>query len=669
MIVKNLKRSLFLIGASITAFFNLYTSLSFPGSLGIECNYDKSFVPPTLDLPRNINVLKHNNSHNEEYYKSLNKVEKIEANNKEEQSSEQQKLEHEQQNQEETDTLNSQKWLIGPRFSNIQTIPENVAVSLIFGLDSNVHNLARTLLRSGGTENKNWNENELEQNMGQHQDLILEQSICPKHSNFFKWNPNDENNQISKVVGFSFVSRLMYLVLHEHQHRPARSEALARLDRNRDKSIDKRLKQNTFDQGQTGNFDYECDKDTKYIISAIPNGRGFGANYRRYSVEPLLLGLVTDRVTLTMDSLGVGPMEFRKEFLYANCDRHDMQCMFMPLSPCVLTYEDVVKAVRLPKPALMDLKKTGKLSPEYEKEKVLIVTTDNMIMNIKGMVDIFVDKIGKLTMDMGDAPITGHFSNANNANGLIGDGNDVSATDTTKFKKYNPWNVNKDTLKEIRKFLKIELNTYVPWMVGALYGLRPNPYLRKNLDKMVKDSFPADFDPKSAIGLPIRAGDKCIKEQKCMSFDNYMRLAKEMAIKRTMMESKRLDAIASSSSSNPILYDTIILSSESTDMTEPRHNYKQNETFPFKRFIVNNDDVQQGGGGLKHYAEKDNVMISTMQALHMQLFPNTLVANHCSNFHKLMQGFYASCGRTEEGGHFEWLKKNDNKEFRMQCKA
>ena len=114
-------------------------------------------------------------------------------------------------------------------------------------------------------------------------------------------------------VGDSLVSRLIYLAIHEHQHQPARQEALARLQRNANKrNVDNkgrkyRLQRDAIDTDLSGNFDFECAKDTKYLINAIPNGRGFGINYRLFSVEPIELGLVTNRVALLMDSINVGP--------------------------------------------------------------------------------------------------------------------------------------------------------------------------------------------------------------------------------------------------------------------------------------------------------------------------------------------------------------------------
>jgi hypothetical protein len=73
-------------------------------------------------------------------------------------------------------------------------------------------------------------------------------------------------------------------------------------------------------------------------------------------------------------------------------------------------------------------------------------------------------------------------------------------------------------------------------------------------------------------------------------------------------------------------------------MTEARFNYTKNASFPFK-FIANNDDVGQGHGKPRRYSNKDEVMVATMAAMKMQLLPETLILNSCSNFHKLIESF------------------------------
>lgn len=99
-----------------------------------------------------------------------------------------------------------------------------------------------------------------------------------------------------------------------------------------------------------------------------------------------------------------------------------------------------------------------------------------------------------------------------------------------------------------------------------------------------------------------------------MPFDKYMQLAQEMAAKRTKQRNNSgTRAIAAeeqniiSHASKQIMYDKIVLSSDSKHMTEPGFNYTKNASFPFK-FVVNNDDVSEGHGKPKWFKDRDKMM-------------------------------------------------------------
>jgi len=117
-------------------------------------------------------------------------------------------------------------------------------------------------------------------------------------------------------------------------------------------------------------------------------------------------------------------------------------------------------------------------------------------------------------------------------------------------------------------------------------------------------------------------------------------------------------------------YDTIVLTSETREMIEARANYTRDETWRL-HFVVNANDTLQGHGEPTGYwtgnFTADDVMISTLAALQMQLLPGTLVLNACSNFHKMIDSFYSSGCANVSRPYAEWLQKNDNPLLRMQC--
>jgi hypothetical protein len=150
-----------------------------------------------------------------------------------------------------------------------------------------------------------------------------------------------------------------------------------------------------------------------------------------------------------------------------------------------------------------------------------------------------------------------------------------------------------------------------------------------------------------------------LREQACYPFEKYIQLAEEMGAKRRNQTSN--------------IYDTIVLTSDTKDMVESRLNYTStypNAThpdFPF-RFIINANDTMQGHGKPGRYRSKgDEIMLSTLAAMKMQMLAETVVTNACSNFHKVMGGFIdIGCGMAKEPYH-EFLQENENPQLRMKC--
>ena len=357
---------------------------------------------------------------------------------------------------------NSQKWLIGPRLSNVNGMPDDLALSLI--MDGSPLNSV------DGSKH-----------------ILSQQSFCPDRSKFLHWQqlqqPTQEDGKKQEVmIETSLVVRLMYLAMHEHQHKPARAEALARQQNASKQDLSSSETTSGGDMDGVGNFDFECEPDTKYIVTAIPSNRGFGVGFRAFGIEPLMLGLLTNRVSLFMNSLPVGPQALQNNFFYSDCKRKDMQCMFMPLSPCVLTHEDMTNAVQLPHDALLDLRRTGILNETYANEKVLVVESNNLHTQPKGIREAFINKITSLY-------------NRTMTNVSIGEQEDSSS---------KPWNLDDASLQKVKDYLLDPANIWTPWIAAAMYALRPNSYLEGELDGILQKSVPEDFDPTSAIGIPIR---------------------------------------------------------------------------------------------------------------------------------------------------------------------
>jgi hypothetical protein len=101
------------------------------------------------------------------------------------------------------------------------------------------------------------------------------------------------------------------------------------------------------------------------------------------------------------------------------------------------------------------------------------------------------------------------------------------------------------------------------------------------------------------------------------------------------------------SRSNFELNGRIILTSEDGDVLEQRLDF-QNRVKNFSlKFVVNEKDIAQGTGLPKLYKHRaDDVMISSLVALKLQLMATVSVGNCCSNFYLVLLDFLRNgCGR------------------------
>jgi len=182
---------------------------------------------------------------------------------------------------------NTKAWLDGPRLSNAnETLMTEKQIGSLIIMDSSPLGSA-----DGNKE-------------------VLSLSLCPNNSNFWDWRTSSKKALEKNEMNIKSLSvRLMFLAIHESQHRPARAEAMARYNENGSRS---NFTSNF--ASNLGKFDFECDPGTKYIITTIPGGDGLGHAIRNYATEPLLLGLITRRVVLFLPILPWGTQDSKRNF-------------------------------------------------------------------------------------------------------------------------------------------------------------------------------------------------------------------------------------------------------------------------------------------------------------------------------------------------------------------
>ena len=239
--------------------------------------------------------------------------------------------------------FNSPTWLQGPRLGNIDDPSLTRKFDILPPAQSNAADSFRL------------------------QDL-LDQSICSEGSRF---RTMDNTTQITNETRASWTTRLIYWSMHYHQTRHAWTEARHRQGATRTGSTCSGIGTNI------GHYDYECPNAT-FIVASLANV-GLGANVRGGMVYGYLAGLVANRVVVWINDSPVGHKFLRRPWALVSCDnattrsRRDVQCLFRPTTPCVLTHQDIEQAYALSGGETQRLLKYGQLPEGHEHDKVWYV--------------------------------------------------------------------------------------------------------------------------------------------------------------------------------------------------------------------------------------------------------------------------------------------------------
>jgi hypothetical protein len=257
--------------------------------------------------------------------------------------------------------------------------------------------------------------------------LLQQQSLCHQESDFLTagmtttrtisaTSTNATRNSTSTAVLGSeqqlihkhqehllsvWTHRLIYLAIHFHQHRHAFAEAKARRRLNSDHNAEQddsschraKLEEQ---YGRIGNFDFSC-PDSKFFVASLPT-RGLGSVLRVTAANALLAGIAENRTVLFLNnilnrsnnaSLLLSPsLRIMEPWDNVSCDRKDFQCLFQPVSPCVLTLESletahVLHQVRPASPRRISMFQ-GARDLEHENDRVVIL---NLQDNLRDFVD------------------------------------------------------------------------------------------------------------------------------------------------------------------------------------------------------------------------------------------------------------------------------------------
>jgi hypothetical protein len=595
--------------------------------------------------------------------------------------------------------LNSKSWLESKRLGNNNDDDNdnnNNDTSSRFIVDneyvkSSILNI-ESLFSSSSSSSSSFNNNSDDVDEINSQN-ILRHTICAKSSRFLnlKFSSSSTDNDdsaditVNNQATIRYLSlRLLYMSIHVHQHMHAMKEAEYRLNNINNKCENEMKKRNI------GKFDFEC-QDAKFLIVPLKQS-GLGAQVRLVMAPALMAGIASDRIVLFVNGSPVGPKFIREPWMLSSCPRKDKQCFFLPDSPCVVTYDEIANATILEKSERRLLFKTGQL-PDHIQHNDRVVLM-NMAARPQRTPTNFRNRITHIAKEYIINPLLKANPKDPRLPLLFAAVDYILQED----------NDNDDSL-----FYYYGRN-FQAHHAMVFFAMRPNFHFAHRIDDIVdRVIFEGGSNNRNnhrtdlALGLPIRASDKCIDESECPSFETYMQLMQSIWNKNEKnLLNVRQGVAMSSNIEEHLLNTSIILTSESSDIFQAQQNMIVREqqqqsnnrsnnllSFPYK-FVTNKYDVLQNTGSpyamiaaANVTSSKEEILLSTFTSLKMQFYAKYTIGNCCSNHHLLLFDFLkegcgaaatstATTGRGRDGDGGDQhvttcMQDHDDERFRICC--
>jgi hypothetical protein len=469
---------------------------------------------------------------------------------------------------------------------------------------------------------------------------------------------NEDGIDLASVE--DWYQRFLYLALHWKFHRHALPEYQARKTcEEKDAKDGTNNLQSFMKEHKIGLMDYEC-RDAKFVVASV-GSIGFGAYLNTQASLTILLALRTNRIPI-LSSQTLFPWQKQKArgdpWLLAptNCSRKDMQCYFLPLSPCTVTEEDLLNApiYGVDRAEQRYLIKNVTVPPELENERIVVLNSGlaGKTMDTSDMRNIAFDTINELLEEWKK-----HH------------GQESHEADWKALTLAHQWISEKGGIDPHGLLRQV----YV-------YMLRPNPHYKALLREQMSLILPPDINPSETIGIAIRGSDKCISESMCLPFDRYMDLVTDIAHPTLSLLDSSSDPTSTMTTtiqnhlleqkSSSFQRPKLIMTTEDPSIFNASLAYQRNESFPFQ-FLVNNNDNMQGSGYPSHFSssEGEKTIVSSLTALQFHFNAGRVYLNCCSNFHLVLKHLlHAQCGARRHGHDFVFNDKNNISEAMVSYK-
>jgi hypothetical protein len=354
---------------------------------------------------------------------------------------------------------------------------------------------------------------------------------------------------------------------------------------------------------------------------------------------------VTNRIVLFVNNAEQGNDYLRLPWPLASCDRFDYQCFFMPPTPCTVTQDEIANAYQVTNKDFRAIMKRNSILPEAAHHKVWTFNSQFVPITYfpRKAMQMLQKHAEKLVAAVPKYKYPGYVKLLKEAAATIG---------------------KKDDHRDGYNYAAASFKVH---HALTLYSLRPNPTSAQKLAEVMIDIIPKDLDPERAVGLPIRASDKCTFESECLSFDQHMQVANAVWAK------DQANASATRRKATP----SLVFTTESRSMVEEQEVYVSSMADRRFDFVTNTRDVLPDSGFMKDVewkAEKnerdsdpDAIMLSAMSSLQAQLLPKITIGNCCSNFHTMMNDLLSEgCGAADDND-FVCLQEYEDPRLRVCC--
>lgn len=416
--------------------------------------------------------------------------------------------------------------------------------------------------------------------------------------------------------------RFFYLAMHWKFHQPAVSEFQARKECWNDDNLRLQLQQFQKEHG-IGNLDFEC-QDSKFVVSPIGH-IGFGAFINTQVCLTILIALRTGRIPIfTIESLYPWQNGDTDPWLLAplHCSRKDLQCYYMPTTPCALLLDDIRNATRYGSNQKEQrwLRKNLDIPPDMKQDHVVAI---NSGLQSKGKETLGIRTVA-----------------ASIVQELMDEWIQQQEKEVTKLWSEEDW----QAMQLAKKWMvdKADQDTTGLLRQMYVYFLRLNPHYKKVLKDRMDALIPGDFSPSNAVGVAIRGSDKCKKESTCLPFPRYMELMTDV-VHPTLK------------GPSDTIRPRLIMTTEDPSIFNESLPFQQNTSFPYQ-FLVNDQDNMQGSGFPRDFKDQgEDTVVSTMTALQLHLSAGQVYLNCCSNFHAVISNLItAQCGAQRHGNKFPY---------------